>query len=205
VIQFFFCLLAHRGGPMAPEERLHAAAERTLALDKTDPFAQISLAMDRFVHFDGPGAVAAAERTIERAPSLVWARAIRGMALLACGRPEESATALEEAIRLAPQDPLLPGMHVTLAIAMIQTGRVDEAGHQLRRAIDDGPELPFAYPMLAVWHTLRSEPDEARALVARAKEIDPDYDPARSARFFAPDDDSAAGIAGILARLTRED
>ena len=74
-------------------------------------------------------ALALLDRSIAMQPANPWFRELRGQILFETGRPREAVTAYQEAVRLAPDQPLL---HQGLGQAMMETG--DKA--MLRPAID---------------------------------------------------------------------
>ena len=69
------------------------------------------------------------DRLVAMQPANPWFRELRGQILFETGRPREAVTAYQEAVRLAPDQPLL---HLGLGQAMMETG--DKA--MLRQAID---------------------------------------------------------------------
>ena len=195
LLQFHFLLLGREGS----EARIEHAARRLMEVDRTDPFAHLISSLHHFARRDGEPALAAAERAVELGPSLVWARMMRGMALLILGRPADTLASLEQALRLSPQDALLSELHLVWASAFLQLGRFDEAIGELRSALREAPELPYAYPWLAFWHASQGEADEAASLTARMRELDPNYDPTRTQHFFVPPEAESRGDVLLLA------
>ena len=96
--------------------------------DRTAPsmYARAS-AEHQLSHRDA--ALALMDRLVAMQPANPWFRELRGQILFETGRPREAVTAYQEAVRLAPDQPLL---HLGLGQAMMETG--DKA--MLRQAID---------------------------------------------------------------------
>lgn len=185
-LQFNLSMLGLDDGTAPPEVRIERAARTLVDLDRSDPFGPMGFAILHVIRREPGPALEQVERSVELGPSLVWPRFIRAMSLLAAGRYEESRLELVRAIRLSPQDPLLAVIEMTLGACLIRLVRFDEAAEHLRRAIREGPQLPYAYPWLAVCLQTRGEAEEARALVERMREVAPGYSPFRGARAYGP-------------------
>ena len=164
----------------SPAESAVAAlrhAERAVQLDDRDAAAQFALSGALFVHRRLAEAEAAALRTIELDPS--FARAYWGLSFTrrTPGQADEAVALLEKAIRLSPQDPLLPEFRSYLASAHFVARRDAEALSEAGRALILHRESPFAQGLAAAAAAFLGRQDEAERALAILLEIDPHHQP----------------------------
>lgn len=193
--QFHLHLLGYEpdDGAGNPAARLAVAANRLAELDTTDPFAPLGNGMRLMVQGERKQALAAMRRAVELGPSLTFA--VWGMAIAegANGNPKEAIGWIERAFRLCPRDPLLAPAHLNHGAYLMALNRSEGAEAAFERSVQWGPELPYAYPFLAIFHALRGEHDRAQARIARMNEIQlqPHYSPMTGVRVFAPPEQQA--------------
>jgi len=101
-----------------------------------------------------------------------------GRALHAGGDAEGAATALSEAVALAPQDPWVRN---NLGVALRDCGRWGEAIAQFEAARALAPDLFEPLYNLGVLHERLGRRDEARAWYVRAQELRPGFPPLEEA------------------------
>jgi len=109
---------------------------------------------------------------IAKDPTGTMARINLGMWLSERGRAEEAAVALEEALRLEPND---GEVHGNLGIVLASLGRRERAREHLERALALAPESAQAHSNLGNLLAEEGRIDEAAAHYLAALRIDPDY------------------------------
>ncbi|MDB5722266.1 MAG: tetratricopeptide repeat protein [Alphaproteobacteria bacterium] len=92
---------------------------------------------------------------------------LKGQVLLESGRPEEALESLREAVRRAPDQPLIASLLGHALIATEQPGNYDEAKKVLKAAINRDNSNPFAWYQLGIVYD--HEGDSARAALATAE------------------------------------
>ncbi|HSN74721.1 MAG TPA: tetratricopeptide repeat protein, partial [Anaerolineae bacterium] len=138
-----------------------SAAQQALAIDDASPYLALSQSQ-----IDG-GDIAEAEATLRRGteqmadPTDLWTAL--GKLLTGQGRSEEAETALEEAIRISPDDPLaileLATLHESMARSALQsadqtsaTSYWTAAHDEYRRALELNPQLVRPYSGLGQFY-----------------------------------------------------
>ncbi len=164
-------------------ERPATTFNRYPAADKTLP-ARYGRAIARYFQ-GGPGALEAAiadiDGMIRENPSYPYFHELKGELLMRSGKVVEAAPHLRQALKLAPNSPL---MRVELATALLRsenTAVVSESIDLLRKAIieDDNPS---AYRMLANAYYKQGKGPEADAMTAQAYFLEGDV---KQAQLFA--------------------
>lgn len=107
-------------------------------------------------------------RVIELRPELADAWAERGRARLGTGRLNQVLADAGQALRLDPRHLFA---RCTKAAGLIQLGLVEDARAELEAALRIEPDYLWALHLLA---RVTTDPDEARALIDRGLEADPD-------------------------------
>ncbi|MET0152482.1 MAG: tetratricopeptide repeat protein, partial [Candidatus Binatia bacterium] len=102
------------------------AAERSVELDESDPWAHLALGVVNAYGGDLARAVAAFERALELNPSLMMAYQGLGVAL-STERPDEAIRILEKGMRLSPREPFIYLFHHQIAVAHMMAGRYEDA------------------------------------------------------------------------------
>jgi predicted Zn-dependent protease len=112
-------------------------------------------------------ALAEADSLLAERPNDPFFLELKGQILLESGRPQEALESLREAVRLAPDQPLIAGI---LGHALISTEDLDnfeEAKRILRVAVQRDNNNPFAWYQLGIVYD--REGDQARAALATAE------------------------------------
>src|SRR5215472_3914928 len=122
---------------------------------------------------DYEGALAEAERALTMGPNLARGHANLGSALIFSGRPKEGITAIETAIRLDPQDPLLPNRLNTLALGRYFAGEYEAAVEAAKRAIWSNPDYPLPDRWLAAALGQLGRTAEAKKALEKAITVAP--------------------------------
>ncbi len=201
--QFHLYQFGHHDDTADPITLLDRAVDKLVELDATDPFTPLAIGMSRLARGDQKGALSAMQRAVELGPSMTFA--VWGIAIAegANGNPEQALLWLDRVFRLCPEDPILAAAHLNRGGYLTALGRIEEAEAAFERGRQLGPELPHAYPFLALLHALRGEHAEAQRLIQKMKAIAPGYSPLLTMRVFAPPEshdglESALAKAGIL-------
>jgi Flp pilus assembly protein TadD len=88
------------------------------------------------------------------------------------GQADEASRELQEAVRLAPDQ---PNAHFDLGVALNQKGQLDEAIRQFQEAIRLDPRHPDPYYNLAIVLGRKGQPEEAIRQFQEAIRLKPDY------------------------------
>ena len=110
-----------------------------------------------------------ARNVLDRIPQHPTALHLLGCALLLQGHPRQAVAPLERAAR-ASQDPTI---ETQLAIALRQSGRMDDALIRLRRATKRRPAYPAAFHELGFLLFSSGRVEEAIAVIAQGLELAP--------------------------------
>lgn len=151
-----------------------ASASRAAALDGRDAFARSVNARALMLVGNVQAAIAEATAAVELNVNLAAAHYALGFALAVGGRGDDALAAVDRAIRLSPYDPLMHAFLTLRSAILIVLGRHEEG---LATALDAQRQ-----PSCTAWGWLQAAAalanlgrlDEARASVARAREMKPD-------------------------------
>jgi adenylate cyclase len=140
------------------------------------------------------------ERAIELDANNAGARAGLGIAKIYMRHADESLELIETALRLSPRDPLMYHWLGNRAVALLLTGRVDEAGQAASLSIER-KQSRLALVVLAAVRAHQDRMDEAadawRALVDRIGEADA-WASAKLASAYAPDEAWGEVVAAAI-------
>lgn len=142
-----FLRYGDRPDEAALEARRHA--ERGLELDPLDPFVNFNMGRSFWLTGEPDAAAGWLDRATGLNPNYAqgfYARAFTAMLTGDHGQVEDGVGA---AVRLSPLDPLLYGMYGTQALALMQSGRYDEASDWGERAAT-APGAHFLIGMIAL-------------------------------------------------------
>jgi TolB-like protein/cytochrome c-type biogenesis protein CcmH/NrfG len=150
------------------------AAERSVELDKSDPWAHLALGVVNAYGGDLPHAVSAFERALELNPSLMMAYQGLGVAL-STERPDEAIRILEKGIRLSPRDPFIYLFHHQIAVAHMMAGRYEDALAAEEKSLRLHADQPHAYRVSAACYGHLGQVDRAREALERMRELSPNF------------------------------
>ncbi len=120
--------------PAALDEAL-ALAQRAVALDDRDAFAQLAVARVLLARREYGEALARCRTSLQLNPAFAQAHCAMGDALCYSGQAEAAIREFEEAIRLSPQDPWRWAFLSYEALARICLGQYAEAAEAARAAL----------------------------------------------------------------------
>lgn len=154
-------------------DKLLSLAQQAVTLDDSQPIAHEALAYAYLGKKQHAQAIAAAERTVALDPNSADACQTLGDILSFAGRPEESVTLIEKAMRLNPR--YTASYLWSLGQAYRLVGRTEEAIVALQRAVARNPDHITAHVMLAVSFCELGRVPEAQAEVAEILRINPRF------------------------------
>jgi TolB-like protein len=155
-------------------DEVRLLARRALELDKDDP-SVLAAAGYALVHVAGEieeGAPFLA-RAVKLDPNLVVARHWSGYVQLWLGNIDAAIGQFEIAMRLNPLDPRMYNSQTGLACAHFLADRFGEATLWAEAAVGLLPSFVPAHFVLAACHAMSGRVGEARAVCARAVQMDP--------------------------------
>ena len=161
--------------PKASLDEAARAAEKAVALDARDPSAHVALGRVNIFRHAYERAIAEMETALALNPSFDRGHYGLGMALLYGGRPADSISPFERAIRLSPRGWRPWAYRQMLARAYFNMGRYEEAAVWSEKAVQHprAPYMPFVDATAVLGHLGRL--DEARAMLAEVMKRKPDF------------------------------
>jgi adenylate cyclase len=150
-----------------------ALAARAAELDDSDPWAHLALGYLAFTTRRTDAAEEEFQRALDLNPNFAAAHGYLGSALAFAGRSEQAIAHLEQAIRMSPQDPQNAIFNNGFAIANYLSGRFAEAVSFSRKALQQRDGWTGAHRIYVASLAQNGQIDEARAALARVKELQP--------------------------------
>ena len=115
----------------------------------------------------------AVNRAREINPNIAFVSFIIGACLVICDAPEQAIPSIEAAIRVSPGDPNAFFFHASLALAHLCCARYQEACDHATRSLGIYADWDTTWRVLASSLAHLGRIDEARAAVARLRELAP--------------------------------
>jgi len=160
-----------------PGQQAELAAEaiqRALAIDPDYSVAHYAQGHLRIVREDPLGALASYERALALNPSDAWSHARLAQTLLALGRFDEVAAAVERGRRLSPlESPQVSFGRAVAGAALFHKGQDDAAYEQFQAAALSNPNNATAWALIAAVDALHGRTDAAAQAMARLKALRP--------------------------------
>ncbi|MGE3774874.1 MAG: winged helix-turn-helix domain-containing protein [Gammaproteobacteria bacterium] len=150
------------------------AAERAVALDAADPFANFTLGRSLWLAGDLDGSLVWLERATLLAPSYAQGHYARGWAQTLAGEPTAGRASADLALALSPLDPLAYAMLGTRALAQVALGEYAEAARHAERAARSPGAHALIAMIAALCHALADDATGAARWVRIARERRPD-------------------------------
>jgi tetratricopeptide (TPR) repeat protein len=150
-------------------------ARRAAALGKDDPTALRSSGWS-LARLAGELETGAAhiDRALVLNPNLAAAWSASGWLRIYLGDPANAIERFERAMRLSPLDPLAPYAYFGMGLAHLLAGHSDEAVSWARKASQEQPDWAATLRVAAIAYALSDRIVEAREVMARLREVDPD-------------------------------
>jgi adenylate cyclase len=149
-------------------------AARATELDDSDPWAHLALGYVAFTQRRTEEATEQFQRAIDLNPNFAAAHGYFGWALSLDGQSDRAIPHLEQAIRMSPHDPQNAIFYVGLAAAHYVTGRYTEAVAFGRKAIQQRTNFTGSHRIYCASLAQAGQLAEARAELARLKELQPE-------------------------------
>ena len=172
MLAFMMLVSGHLGWSV--EEQAAALAARAAALDDNDPWAHLALGYAAFVRRQTSVATAEFRRAIALNPNFAAAYGYLGWALAFDGQSDQAIAHLEEAIRMSPHDPQNAVFNAGFAAAHYLAGRYAKAVEYSSTALQQRSAFTAGYRIHCASLAQNGQIDEARAVLARLKELQPD-------------------------------
>ena len=172
MLAFMMLVSGHLGWSV--EEQAAALATRAAALDDNDPWAHLALGYAAFVRRQTSVATAEFRRAIALNPNFAAAYGYLGWALAFDGQSDQAIAHLEEAIRMSPHDPQNAVFNAGFAAAHYLAGRYAKAVEYSNTALQQRSAFTAGYRIHCASLAQNGQIDEARAVLARLKELQPD-------------------------------
>jgi tetratricopeptide (TPR) repeat protein len=173
----FALLVSRQGGWHVMEPHVTQAASlaaRALELDDSDPWAHLALGFVATTRRRTDEAVEEFHRALDLNPNFAAAHGFLGCALAFDGRSDAAIDHLEQAIRMSPHDPQNALLNAALGFAHYVAGRYAEATGFGRKAIQQRFELTNGHRVYIVALAQAGRIEEARAALARLRELLPE-------------------------------
>lgn len=177
------------------------SAERAVALDPLDPFANAAMGRAHWLSGDLGGSLVWLERSTTLSPNYAQGTYARAWAQTLLGQGEDGQRHADRAMALSPLDPLRYAMLATRALSHLVRGEDDQAAAWAERAARE----PGAHALIAIiaaaCHAANGNPSSARAWIDTARERQPSLTRDRFFRSFPFADASMQSrIASLLKR-----
>jgi adenylate cyclase len=151
-----------------------ALATRAAELDDSDPWAHFALGYVAYTMRHTDEAAEEFQRALDLNPNFAAAHGYLGLALALAGRSDQAITHSEEAIRMSPHDPQNAICFTALAAAHYLTERYSEAVNFGRKAVQQRSGWAPGHRIFCASLAQAGRIDEARAALARLKELHPE-------------------------------
>jgi adenylate cyclase len=115
------------------------------------------------------------ETAIALAPNYAAAYWMLGTTLILLGQPDAAIPVGEKGLRFSPCGEAVPIGYMTMGQAHLLLGHVEQAIEFARKARASNPRLYFTHTLLAAALGLKGELDEARAVLAEAIKLRPEF------------------------------
>jgi tetratricopeptide (TPR) repeat protein len=158
--------------PQVNQAAIHAI--RAAELDDSDPWAYVALGYVALTRRHTDEAVEELQRALDLNPNFAAAHGFLGTALMLDGRSDQAIEHIEQAIRMSPYDPQNVLFNVSLAAAHYQAGRYIEAVGVARKAMQQRFGVANGHRVYVASLAQAGKIDEARAALARLKELHPE-------------------------------
>jgi TolB-like protein len=181
-------------------ERASAAGARALALDDQEPWANLVVGLAHARRRRPELAIAHLTRAISLEPNFALGRAGLGYALAVGGQPERGLESVEQAERLSPRDPCMALYAPTVRyMALFALARYEEAIAVCRMTAELYPRHSGAWRLMTVSLGLLGRIEEAKAAMARTRELQPDLSRAHVENdcVFVKEDDRLRFLLGL--------
>ena len=151
-------------------------AQQAIRLDSQNALALATFGhVQSYLYGDFDTAIGFLDRAREASPSSSVACLFSSVTLSSLGRNDEAMAMAERALRLSPFDENLYTYYAFLGIVHYDAGDFETAIKWLSRSIVENPRYTTCLRTLAVSMVAAGRTEEARAVVSRHNELEPDF------------------------------
>jgi len=186
-------VLGFRPGYRLSRQEALAAARMALSLDEKDALAHVTLGRAYIFFGDYANAIAELGKGIALNPSFALAHHILGLAHFWSGEPNAAFAEVDIAARLSPHDPFFWFFDMVKATCCILRANYDEAFNLARAATRHPTAGYWAFAALGSALGYLGRVEEAGPVVARLRELKPDFSRAFIESVFPNSDPRAVG------------
>jgi adenylate cyclase len=157
---------------------LPSATERAraaVASDRNDAWARLALGFAHMYRREHTDAIEELHAALDLNPNFALGHSCLGLALAYGGKGDEAVGCFEQAMRLSPRDPFFSVFAGARAFAHFMAGDYATGLEWGRRGVRLSPDLPAHWRALALSAAMLGQTEEARAAVATARQLQPDY------------------------------
>jgi TolB-like protein len=162
------------GGREPLVKQAAALAARAAELDDNDPWAHLALGYAAFVRRQTSVATAEFRRALAPNPNFAAAHGYLGSALAFDGQSDQAIAHLEETLRMSPHDPQNAIFNTGFAVVHYLAGRYAKAVEYSSTALQQRSAFTAGYRIHCASLAQNGQIDEARAALARLKELHPE-------------------------------
>ena len=157
--------------PVEQTRIAEAAIMKSLALVPDSAYSHFTYSVVLSAQCAPKRALRESEIAIDLDSNLTDAFAYTGLIKLHLGRAEETESAVFEAIRRSPRDPMMPNWHFWNGAAELYLNRIDRALERLRKSTLINPNLGYAWCFLASALAISGSKSEAKEACAVAQHL----------------------------------
>jgi len=159
--------------PVEQTRIAEAAIMKSLALAPDSAYSHFTYSVVLSAQCAPKRALRESEIAIDLDSNLADAFAYTGLIKLHLGRAEETESAVFEAMRRSPRDPMMPNWHFWNGAAELYLNRIDRALERLRKSTLINPNLGYAWCFLASALAIAGSQNEAKEACAVARHLMP--------------------------------
>ena len=178
MLAFMMLVQGYLGWSVSERESLvkqaGALATRAAVLDDSDPWAHLALGYVAYTMRRTDEAVEEFHRALDLNPNFAAAHGYPGLALALDGQSDQAIVHLKQAILMSPHDPQNAAFNMGLAGGHYLAGRYNEAIGFARTALQQRHGWTGAHRIYVASLAQAGQIDEARAALARLKELHPE-------------------------------
>jgi TolB-like protein len=178
MLAFMILVQSYLGWSVSERESLvkqaGGLATRAAVLDDSDPWAHLALGYVAYTMRRTDEAVEQFHRALDLNPNFAAAHGYLGLALALDGQSDQAIVHLKQAILMSPHDPQNTVFNMGLAGSHYLAGRYNEAIGFARTALQQRHGWTGAHRIYVASLAQAGQTDEARAALARLKELHPE-------------------------------
>jgi TolB-like protein len=148
-------------------------ADEAVTCDDDEAWTHIAVGLCCFRAGEYESALAAHNEALVRNPSSAYARGVLGTVCVISGRLEEGERHMLEALRLSPNDPLVPLRYSSLAATRILVSDFQGAVEWAQKSLRLNANYPQALRNLVVAYGAMGDIERARSTLAKLRSLDP--------------------------------